>query len=283
MAIPLLGYGSLMSGFGLRRLGHLRARRVRRVELLNARRGFGKASQHGDRYAMVLEPIVAARSLAARPLSPTQRGGAVQGILVDLEMEDLARVGHREGYAAAALERLAARAFGAGRTLPSYLLATLGEAGGEIARYRGLLRQRAGYTSGHYIPHPVEIEGDTPALTFLAPGAEGSGDPAVIPVRVATGRRELLDIVATWRLKHSRAQLDYFAMCLLAAAHGVRVDDIAAPLAGAAHLLAPLREVVRACTGVEIDSLCSALGLSTAAYCDFAGPTDLLYSQLFST
>ena len=53
--VLVIGYGSLMSGLGLESFGHLRVRGAARVALLNARRGFGKFSQHGDRFAMVLE------------------------------------------------------------------------------------------------------------------------------------------------------------------------------------------------------------------------------------
>src|ERR1019366_5495936 len=53
--VLVISYGSLLSGLGLEPFGHLRVRGAARVALLNARRGFGKISQHGDRFAMVLE------------------------------------------------------------------------------------------------------------------------------------------------------------------------------------------------------------------------------------
>jgi hypothetical protein len=272
-----------MSGLGLRRLGRLAARRVRRVALLNARRGFGKAAQHGDRLAMVLEPLAPARPIVARPLRPEQRGDPAQAILIDLAAEDLRRIAQREGYAATAFDDLTRLAAAAGDSLPAYLRALLAASGGDIGRYRRELRVRLDYTSPHYIPHPVDVAGELPALTFLAPGDEGSGAADVVAVRVASGHTELLDIAATWRLKPNPAQLEYFATCVLAALHGVRVDDVAAPLVTAAPLRAALRAVVDAHASAEIDHFRAALGLSAAAYRAFAAPADLLYSQLFST
>lgn len=271
-----------MSGLGLRRLGRMRAARVRRVELVNARRGFAKPSLHGDRYAMVLEAADSERMIGAAPLAPDAPGEAAQGILLDLDLDDLMRISAREGYSPDAFLRLATLAEADALSVPAFLFHLMREAGGDIAAYRRLLRQRVDYTSAHYVPHPIALTDNSPALTFVAPGREGSGDPAVVPVRVATEHCDVLDLRETWRLKPNRSQLEYFAMCLLASAHGVRVDDIAAPLDGDTELRQRVRDFAAGHAAAEVDRFRAALDLSHSAYATFAAPARHLYSRLFT-
>src|SRR5260370_17493770 len=68
--ILVVGYGSLLSGYGLlaeRRGGKSRlvARDVERVSIRNARRGLAKPSSHGSYLAMDIEPLE--RSAAISP------------------------------------------------------------------------------------------------------------------------------------------------------------------------------------------------------------------------
>lgn len=281
--VPLLGYGSLMSGFGLERLGQLRARRVRRCEIGNGRRGFGKASIHGDRFAMVLELADPSRPIEARPLAPDQVGGPSQGILFDLALNDILSVCPREGYPAGAFRRLATLAFSDGFSIGSFLYDVARRADHDLATYRAHLNELLHYTSPHYIPHPVLIPGEEPGVTFLPPGHEGSGDAGVVPVRVASGISEVLSMSDTWRRKANGPQLEYFAMCFLAGEHGVRIDDIASGLDRAPDLYRQLRIFTASHAPREIERLRGVLGISPAQYRAFAGePTDL-YSLATTT
>ena len=224
--VTVIAYGSLMSVYGRSRHAEVRTLDLHRVQLLDSRRGFGKASIHADRFAMVLEPRDLRRPLAAIPLGSGDTGEPPQGVALRLAAGQLPAVASREGYSVEALARLTALADAAGSDLPAYLDTVMAEGGGDIVAYRRALRARSGYTSPHYIPHPIAIGDGPPGIVFLAAGAEGSGDPGVVPVRVRSGCCELMTVAEVWRRKPNTAQLDYIAMCLLGAAGGVRVDDL---------------------------------------------------------
>lgn len=218
-----------MSGFGLSGLRPLPVIDAGRVRLVNCRRGFGKLSQYGDRYAMVLEPLRLEEPL--RVEAPADAGletdGKPEALALTISLDDFARIAVREGYHAHAIESLARQAIARGTTLPRYLWSLLDEADFDRARYRRALFDRVGYTSPHYVPHPVATAGADPAVTFFAPGAEGSGSEAVVPVRVRTEMTRVLSLDEAWRLKPNASQLDYFAMCLLAEVHNLSLADLA--------------------------------------------------------
>jgi hypothetical protein len=219
----VIGYGSLMSARGICRDDPLRLAGARRVQLSNARRGFGKASIHADRYAMVVEATDPSQPIRARELAAHERGALPQALALDVLTDDLPVLAAREGYSQRAIAAL--YELSAGSDLAVYLAGLLWECGGDVVRYRARLCDRLGYTSPHYIPHPIAI-GARAAVIFLAPGPEGSGSPDVVPVRVATGVTELMDVAAVWKRRPNAAQRDYIATCLLGRAHGIRMDDL---------------------------------------------------------
>ncbi len=221
----IVGYGSLMSARGIARHGELRLAAAQRVQLHNARRGFGKASIHGDRFAMVLEAIDTSRAITASGLNHCEPGTAPQALAIDVFAGDLPTLAKREGYSPEAFASLLALADAAGHDPGAYLAALMWECGGNVVLYRERLARRVDYTSPHYIPHPIPI-GTRPAIIFLAPGREGSGDVDIVPIRVRTGCCDLMNTAQVWQRKPNEAQLEYIAMCLLAEAHGVRVDDL---------------------------------------------------------
>src|SRR5512139_318192 len=118
----IIGYGSLMSGLGLHPLGRLPVRAVARVALHNARRGFGKFSQHGDRFALVLEAVDPSQPMVAERLAPLAAPGrGVEGLALRVPWNALLRVSEREGYAPWALQRLRTVAQRDGYDLASFL------------------------------------------------------------------------------------------------------------------------------------------------------------------
>ncbi len=229
LGATVIGYGSLMSAHGLARDGDLAILGVRRVQLENARRGFGKASIHADRFAMVVEPIDATRPIRARALAEAELGAAPQAMALELPADALPTIAKREGYSAEAFEALLALAATAGSDVGTYLAALMWECGGHTILYRERLFGRLGYTSPHYIPHPIAV-GLKAAVIFLAAGPEGTGSPEVVPVRVSSGVTELLTTAEIWRRKPTPAQLDYIATCLLARAHGLQLTDLETPI-----------------------------------------------------
>lgn len=215
-----------MSGLGLGPLGRLQVEDASPVTFSNARRGFGKHSQYGDRYAMILTPVLAdapilVSGVAGTPIRPG-------GLLLHVSLPDFTRIAKREGYRPDAIVRLVELALESGRTLPDFLWELLSNAAFDIARYRQHLFARLGYTSPHYVPHPISLPNERHGITFLAPGREGSGSPDVVPVRVARGADFVLSLAETWARKANESQLDYFAMCLLGGEHSVSVPDLLA-------------------------------------------------------
>jgi len=223
----LIAYGSLMSGHGLASLAPLPAIDARRVRLVGCRRGFGKLSQYGDRFAMVLEPAVAGEPIFCEPIGDaTPIAGGVDALAVTVRVPELARVAAREGYRADTLLALARQAEAAGETLGAHLWRLFAAADFDVASYRRALADAVDYTSPHYIPHPVATEGGEPAIVFLPPGDEGSGRADVVPVRVQSAETRLLMFRDVWRLKPNPSQLDYAAMCILGEAHNLSLADV---------------------------------------------------------
>jgi hypothetical protein len=272
--VSLLGYGSLVSGLGLSGLRPLPVRALGRIRLRNCRRGFGKPSQYGDRLAMLLEPLRDDEPIRAERLGngPEEAERCPEALLLGLGVDDLSRVARREGYRAAAMLALDEVAASQGASVPEYLWSMLAAVAFDRAAYRSELACRLGYTSPHYVPHPVPVDDGTIALTFLAPGDEGSGAPDVVPVRVAAGMTRVLSLAAAWHEKPNRSQLDYFLVCLLGGVHNVSFDDVLEGLDDEAELRRNLAELAVGEVGLEPDRFRAALCLSRDDYDVRFGP-----------
>ena len=271
--VVVIGYGSLMSGLGLQPFGRLRVRAAARVALPNTRRGFGKLSQYGDRLAMVLEPVHADAPLAARSVAAEEHaGGAPEGIAFWVRPNDLAQLCEREGYSSGAMQRLRQEAAAHRQDIATFLWSQLEAAGFVTSAFRERLFKLIRYTSPHYIPHPLRLDGGQVAITFLAPGPEGSGAAGVVPVRVRTGIVELMTASQAWRQKPNDAQLAYFATCLLGGMHGIYLQDVLAPLADDAGLSARLRDTLTDEQNQEVPRFLDMTGLDHRTYWHHFGP-----------
>jgi hypothetical protein len=265
--VVVIGYGSLMSGLGLRSLGAMRVRAASRLALLNARRGFGKFSRHGDHFTMVLEPLDAAKPLEASALaadSPVETGVEAIGLL--LQPRDLAKLCDREGYSAGALQRLQEEGQRNGRDLATFLWCLLEEHAFDTRAFRQHLFRLVGYTSPHYIPHPVRVDGARFALTFLAPGREGTGSDRVVAVRVETRSEAAMSVCEAWQRKPNPSQLGYFVACLLSGVHGVSLTDLLEPLSQDFALASRLRLALRPEQSQELARFLGATGLDHQTY-----------------
>lgn len=262
----IIGYGSLMSGLGLQPLGRLAVRDVARVALHNARRGFGKFSQHGDRFALVLEAVDPAEPIVAERLeSTTPPGRGVEALALCVPWNAFLRVGEREGYAPWALQRARAAAQRDGCDLASFLWHLYESEHMELAGFRRQLFASTEYASPHYAPHPVPLNGET-AITFLAPGREGSGSNRVVPVRVRTGHLALLSLGEAWRVKPNASQLSYALACVLGGMHGVVVTDLIECLADHPELRRQLAAALQAHGAAEWARFLDVTQLTAAAY-----------------
>ncbi|HVO22798.1 MAG TPA: hypothetical protein VMW56_04140 [Candidatus Margulisiibacteriota bacterium] len=271
--IVVIGYGSLLSGLGLQPFGRLRVHRATRVALVNARRGFGKFSQHGDRFAMVLEPLRSTEPLQAQTLAaeapPTD---TPEGIAFWVRPNDLARLSDREGYSSGAMQRLRQEATARQQDVAAFLWSLLEAVAFDSGAYHERLFKLIRYTSPHYIPHPVRLNAAQLALTFVAPGREGSGSPTVVPVRVRTGTVELMSAQEAWRRKPNPTQLAYFSACLLGGVHGVGIHDLVLPLADDPRLSERLRATLRTEQQHELPRFLDMTGLDHGSYWTCFGP-----------
>ena len=271
----VIAYGSLMSGLGLAPSAPLPVTDAYRVRLHGCRRGFGKLSQYGDRFAMVLEPITAETPIraavitAATPLD--DRG--IDALAFTLRVPELARIAQREGYRAEALLALAHAAERAGRGLGAYLWSLLEAASFDVVRYREQLAAAVDYASPHYLPHPVASDLGEPAIVFLPPGAEGSGRADVVPIRVQSAETRLLTFRQTWSIKPNPSQLDYVAMCALAEAHNVSLADVLGDLRAYPPLAGLLDRRLAGELADEPARLRATLGLTRERYAAAFPPT----------
>jgi hypothetical protein len=271
----VIAYGSLMSGLGLASLAPLPVLDAYRVRLHGCRRGFGKLSQYGDRFAMVLEPASADAPIRATVVTaptPLDDGG-VDALALTLPVPELARVAQREGYRPQALLALAHAAERAGRGLGAHLWSLLEASSFDVARYRRQLADAVDYTSPHYVPHPVATDVGEPAIAFVPPGPEGSGRADVVPIRVQSAETRLLSFRRIWSLKPNPSQLDYAAMCALAEVHNVSLADVLGDLPAYPPLATRLTERLARDLAAEPARFRATLGLSEERYAAAFPPT----------
>ncbi len=231
--LHVVGYGSLLSGYGLlaeRRGGRSRlvARDAAPVIIENVRRGLAKPSSHGRYLAMDIEPIVCDAPIRARIAEPGESG--VGGVLLTFDREMAPMIAAREEYDAGAFLKLLELADRAGLALGDYLLEIARATRFELLEYRRALRDRLNYTSPGYIFHPIGMAGGPAAIIAIGSGFDGSGDSAVQSRRQEFAIDRLLtlgDALAFDRIALDRAdQIGYFAECILGGLSGVSVEDL---------------------------------------------------------
>jgi hypothetical protein len=143
--------------------------------------------------------------------------------------------------------------------------------GHDLVRYRRRLFALTGFTSAHYIPHPVRLAGTRYALIFLAPGFEGTGSDAVVSIRAQTGMRTVMGTSETWQKKPTNDQLVYFVSCLLGGVHGIWVRDLLPAMSDDTRLVRELISCLKPGVEEERERFLSATGLSRERYCSAFG------------
>ncbi len=234
----VIGYGSLLSGYGLlaERRGaraanrRLIARRAFPVILENARRGLAKPSSHGDYLAMDLEPIDRTRPIRGHIGVKHFTAVGIGALGLEFAISSAPLIARREEYDPDRFVALIERAEAAGALLGNYLHRIAEDCGFDLLAYRTALRAELGYTSPGYIFHPLPLEDGRVAIVAIGSGFEGSGDPAVRSRRSETGMDRLLtmgEALAVTSLALDReGQLGYFVECALGGFHGIEVGDL---------------------------------------------------------
>ena len=231
--ILVVGYGSLLSGYGLlaeRRGGASRliACDVHPVAIQNARRGLAKPSSHGSYLAMDIEPLD--RGVPIRASSAADSGG-IGGLLLTFDREYAPLIARREEYDPDAFMRLIGLADRAGLPLGEFLVEIANDTNFDLLAYRIALRTMLDYTSPGYIFHPIEIDDGRIAIVAIGSGFDGSGDPKVVSRRFQYKMDRLLSLDESMRTEipgFDRAgQIGYYAECVLGGLHGVDVGDLA--------------------------------------------------------
>ncbi|HUY18254.1 MAG TPA: hypothetical protein VMV15_03425 [Candidatus Binataceae bacterium] len=259
----VIGYGSLLSGYGLlaarrgARAAHSRliARKAFPVILQNARRGLAKPSSHGDYLAMDLEPLDRSQPIRGY-LGVTSTAVEGLGALgLEFDLGSAAMIARREEYAPDQFVALIDRAEAAGSSLGDFLYRIAERGGFDLLAYRTALRAELGYTSPGYIFHPLPLEDGRVAIVAIGSGFEGSGDPAVQSRRSETGMDRLLTLaealaVTTLALDRE-GQLGYFVECALGGFHGTGVGDLLGEADGDHWWRRRLGEIIRAVASQE--------------------------------
>ena len=266
----VIGYGSLLSGYGLlseRRGGASRliALDAFPVRLRNARRGLAKPTGHGRYLAMDLEPIDPAMPIVAATMfaRDSVHNGALNadgnaaalafngyassaqadvrlngpgigalGLVFDRDSAPL--IAHREEYDAGKLNELLDLADYDGMLIGDFLMAIAQRTGFSLLAYRCALRELLGYTSPGYIFHPLPLDDGRVAIVAIGSGFEGSGDPEVQSKRARFGMNRLLTLGEA--LAHPTFDMDgagqtgYYLECVLGGYHGLDVSDLIANL-----------------------------------------------------
>ena len=275
MKVTLIGHGSLMSGRGLAFSGTFQIYDACIVALNNCERGFAKLSKYGDRYATDLE--IAKLPLEGEVVScETEPDGRVEALGLTVTLEDFGRLVKREGYQPASMYRLVERARENSLGVAEWLWNLDAENGHELVAYRRRLFAITGYTSPHYIPHPVRLNGADYALIFLAPGFEGTGSPDVMSVRQQTGIENVLTTAETWRGKPNGDQIAYFLSCLLGGAHGICVQDFLSTIADETDLAEQLYQRLQ-----PVQPVLPVLAEEVACFLATTGLTQQHYQRAF--
>jgi hypothetical protein len=275
----VIGYGSLLSGYGLigpRRKDESRlyARDAEPVAVRNARRGLAKWSSHGSYFAMDIEQIE-----RGAPITGAVRGrdGGFGAMLLSFDRSEARKIAKREEYGADLFERLIDLADAEELPLAEYLLKVANETGHDWLAYRTELRKRVGATSPGYVFHPVPLDDGRTAIIAIGSGYEGSGDPEVISWRRKYGIERVMAIpeaLAITRLEIDRhGQLEYIAECLLGGFHGLDIGDLAEALEPEAALTQELATRIARAAEREDEWFTRATSLDAERYkARFAGP-----------
>src|SRR5262249_26175587 len=233
--ILYLGYGSLLSGYGL--LAERRGGRNRLIAIdaepavvLNAQRGLGKPSSHGSYLAMDLEPRDRTAPITARAGLAASAPGSFGALLLTYDRASAPLIAQREEYDPAHFLRLIDCADRAGKPLGQFLMDFALNANFDFLEYRRSLWRLLGYTSPGYVFHPVPIEDGRIAIVAIRSGYEGSGGPSVVSRRRGCGIDRLYPLGSALKISSlpidREGQIGYFAECILGGIHGLAVADL---------------------------------------------------------
>ena len=272
--ILVVGYGSLLSGYGLlaeRRGGASRlvARDVAPITIRNARRGLAKPSSHGRYLAMDIEPVERGVPIDASTAAD-DHGAGIGGLLLTFDRECAPLIARREEYDADAFERLIGLADRAGQPLGEFLMEIADATNFDLLAYRTRLRAMLGYTSPGYIFHPIGIDDGRVAIVAVGSGYEGSGDPRIVSRRMEFGMDRLLSLEESMRTEipgFDRAgQAGYYAECILGGMHGVDVGDLAPRFDAEADWVRDLAAHLGPIANRERERFLQATSLDAAGY-----------------
>lgn len=169
----IFGYGSLMSYRGLLRSTKERIRVLDPIRVqIKGKRGFAKPAL--CKICMDIDDFL----LKGRIIKNKIEEGYIEGLMIKIPQKDFPEFCSREGYTE-------------GNKLITYSsnFNNIGEVLWKIFQesknnkydislrnYRKMLKDKLGYTSKHYIPHPLVIKNLGYAITFIAPGKYGTGN-----------------------------------------------------------------------------------------------------------
>ncbi|MBF6568619.1 MAG: hypothetical protein IVW54_07070 [Candidatus Binataceae bacterium] len=276
--LTMIGYGSLLSGYGL-----LAARRGERavnsrliacrafpVMIENVRRGLAKPSSHGDYLAMDLEPIDRTRPIRGYIGHARNPDGRIGALGLEFDISSARMIARREEYDPDRFIDLIRLAESEGSLLGDFLYRIAEQCSFDLLAYRTALRIRLGYTSPGYIFHPLPLENGNVAIVAIGSGYEGSGDLAVRSRRNETGMDRLLTLAEALELStlaiDREGQLGYFVECALGGYHGTEIGDLLGEGGSESEWRRRLGEIIRAVAGQELANFLHATSIDEPYY-----------------
>jgi hypothetical protein len=274
----IIGYGSLLSGYGLlgeRRGGRSRliAREAFPVTLSNARRGLAKPSSHGRYLAMDLEPIQTGAPISAH-LGVDGAPGLIGALGLVFDREWAEQIARREDYAPGKFLELIALADRAKMPLGRFLYEIAERADFELAGYQRTLLALLGYVSDGYNFYPLTLDDGRFAVAAVGASViDGAGKTS--SKRGLWGITRLLtlgEVLATdgIELDH-RDQVGYFVECVLGGLHGLAVSDLMEGFDREAQWGADAAQRFAAAAAGERDRFLKAASLEESRYLELFG------------
>ena len=221
----IFGYGSLMSYRGLLRSVKERIKMLDAFRIqIKGKRGLAKPAFH--KFCMDIDDFILEGSTIENQVDQ----GYIEGLLVEITQNNFPEFCTREGYTR-------------GNKLITYSsnFSNIGEALWKLFQesmrnnyskslkiYRKKLKANLGYTSKHYIPHPLEIKNLGYAITFIAPGKFGTGNGNLKSRKTEENISYLMSLneVLGRRDVNKNELLNYILECLYGGVHGINVRDI---------------------------------------------------------
>ena len=220
----IFGYGSLMSYHGLFRED------LKPIEIISAvraqikgQRGFAKPSRRKI-YCMDIDDF----KLEGKIIKKKPKQGHIEGLIIKINQKDFPKFCDREGYLKGnELTSYSSQYDSIGAALWNlFQNSRCKDYYQSIINYRKNLRNKINYTSGSYIPHPINLKNLGYAITFIAPGKYiDEYQPSRKKEQNVTRLMNANEVLIRSDVNRNKF-LKYTLECIYGGVHGINIKDI---------------------------------------------------------